>query len=159
MYCPFCGADDTKVIDSRLVASGTQVRRRRECLACKERYTTFESAELLIPKVIKRDGSRMPFDEQKIRDGLQRALQKRPIAEEQLETLVACILRRLSSVGEREISSEHIGNIVLSELLPIDEVAYIRFASVYRSFQDIKAFKAFVVSLERGDTLKNKDTI
>lgn len=157
MYCPFCGADDTKVVDSRLVANGTQVRRRRECLACKERYTTFESAELLMPKVIKRDGSRMPFDEQKIRDGLQRALQKRPISEEQLETLVACILHKLSSVGEREISSTFIGNIVLSELLPIDEVAYIRFASVYCSFQDIKAFKQFVVSLEQGDACNNKD--
>ena len=153
MFCPFCSAEDTKVIDSRLVANGTQVRRRRECLACKERYTTFESAELLMPKVIKRDGARCPFDDQKLRYGLRRALQKRPVSEEQMESLIARILHRVGSIGEREIASESIGNIVLDELLPFDEVAYIRFASVYRSFQDIETFKQCIVGPERGEVV------
>lgn len=148
MYCPFCGAADTKVIDSRLVASGAQVRRRRECLACKERYTTFEAAELLMPRVIKKDGKRMPFDEDKLRSGLTRALQKRPVSEEQFEALIARVLHKISGSGEREIFSDTIGDMALTELLPVDEVAYIRFASVYRSFQDIQAFKAIVLGLE-----------
>ena len=148
MYCPFCGAADTKVIDSRLVASGAQVRRRRECLACKERYTTFEAAELLMPRVIKKDGKRMPFDEDKLRSGLSRALQKRPVSEEQFEALIARVLHKISGCGEREIFSDVIGDMVLEELRPVDEVAYIRFASVYRSFQDIQAFKAIVLGLE-----------
>lgn len=148
MYCPFCGAADTKVIDSRLVASGAQVRRRRECLACKERYTTFEAAELLMPRVIKKDGKRMPFDEDKLRSGLSRALQKRPVSEEQFEALIARVLHKVSGCGEREIFSDAIGDMVLAELRPVDEVAYIRFASVYRSFQDIQAFKAMVLGLE-----------
>ena len=148
MHCPFCGAEDTKVIDSRLVADGAQVRRRRECLACHERYTTFESAELLMPTVIKKDGRRCPFDEEKLRHGLSRALEKRPISEEQLESLLASILHRVNSIGEREICSEIIGDIALTELRPLDEVAYIRFASVYRSFQNVQAFKKIVLGME-----------
>ena len=151
MHCPFCNAEDTKVIDSRLVASGSQVRRRRECMICKDRYTTFESAELLMPRVIKRDGSSCPFDEEKLRHGLRRALEKRQISDEQFESLVADILQKLSSLGEREISSEDIGDIALSELKPLDEVAYIRFASVYRSFQDVDAFKNIVLGLEMNE--------
>ena len=156
MYCPFCNTEDTKVIDSRLVANGAQVRRRRECLVCKERYTTFETAELLMPKVIKKDGRRCPFDEEKLRSGLSRALQKRAVSEEQFESLVARILHKLSSTGEREISSESIGDIALSELGPIDEVAYIRFASVYRSFQDIQAFKEIVLGMETQEPTREE---
>ena len=156
MYCPFCNTEDTKVIDSRLVANGAQVRRRRECLVCKERYTTFETAELLMPKVIKKDGRRCPFDEEKLRSGLSRALQKRAVSEEQFESLVSRILHKLSSTGEREISSESIGDIVLSELSPIDEVAYIRFASVYRSFQDIQAFKEIVLGMEMHEPTREE---
>jgi transcriptional repressor NrdR len=151
MHCPFCNAEDTKVIDSRLVADGAQVRRRRECMVCKDRYTTFESAELLMPRVIKKDGSRCPFDEDKLRHGLRRALEKRPISDEQYEALVANILQRVNSLGEREICSEDIGDVVLSELKPVDEVAYIRFASVYRSFQDVHAFKKIVLGLEMDE--------
>lgn len=152
MHCPFCGAADTKVIDSRLVANGAQVRRRRECVACKDRYTTFEAAELLMPRVIKKDGKRMPFDEDKLRSGLVRALQKRPVSEEQFEALIARILHKVSGSGEREIHSDTIGDVVLEELRPVDEVAYIRFASVYRSFQDIQAFKMMVLGMEMQDS-------
>ena len=148
MHCPFCNAADTKVIDSRLVANGSQVRRRRECTECKERFTTFESAELLMPRVIKRDGTSCPFDDEKLRYGLRRALEKRSISDEQFESLVASLLHRVGSLGEREICSESIGDIVLSELLPLDEVAYIRFASVYRSFQNVHAFKKIISGLE-----------
>jgi transcriptional repressor NrdR len=155
MLCPFCNFTETKVIDSRLVANGFQVRRRRECLDCKERYTTFETAELLMPKVIKRDGKMCPFDEGKLKSGLQRALQKRPISLDELDSLIASILHKIGSTGEREVPSEFIGGVVLEYLRPIDEVAYIRFASVYRSFQDIQAFKKIVLGLEKQETCGN----
>ena len=153
MFCPFCNAADTKVIDSRLVADGSQVRRRRECVSCKERFTTFETAELLMPKVIKKNGDRSPFDEDKLRKGIQRAMQKRPFGVEDIDSLMAKILYKIGSCGEREITSEMIGDIVLEEILLIDEVAYIRFASVYRSFQDIHAFKKIVSGLEKKETV------
>jgi|TARA_B110000459_G_scaffold203967_1_gene263027 transcriptional repressor NrdR len=157
MLCPFCNFTETKVIDSRLVANGSQVRRRRECLDCKERYTTFETAELLMPKVIKRDGTICPFDENKLKSGLQRALQKRPISSDELESLTASILYKIGSTGEREVSSEFIGGVVMGYLRPIDEVAYIRFASVYRSFQDIQAFKEIVFGLEKQETCESNN--
>jgi transcriptional repressor NrdR len=149
MHCPFCSADDTKVIDSRLVAEGGQVRRRRECLSCKERFTTFEVAELLMPRVIKSDGSREPFDEAKLRSGLQRALEKRPVSMEQIETTVTQIKHNLQTMGEREIPSRLIGEKVMNQLREIDQVAYVRFASVYRSFQDISEFRAELDRLEK----------
>jgi transcriptional repressor NrdR len=140
MYCPFCSETDTKVIDSRLVADGHQVRRRRECLACSERYTTFETAELVMPKIIKRDGSREPFNEDKMRNGLVRALEKRPVSVENVELAINKVKSTLRATGEREISSEMLGNTIMEQLKELDKVAYVRFASVYRSFEDIKEF-------------------
>ena len=141
MYCPFCNADDTKVVDSRLVADGGQVRRRRECVVCSERFTTYVLAELVMPRVIKSDGSREPFDEDKLRAGFQRALEKRPVSIEQIEIALSQIKHFLQVTGEREISSRIIGEEVMSQLHELDEVAYIRFASVYRSFQDLNEFQ------------------
>lgn len=141
MHCPFCGEADTKVIDSRLVADGDQVRRRRECLSCRERFTTFEGAELIMPRVVKQDGSRIPFDEDKMREGLMKALEKRPVNIEAIEAAINRIKFRLRSTGEREVKSLMIGEEVMYELRQLDKVAYVRFASVYRSFQDINEFK------------------
>ena len=141
MHCPFCAANDTKVIDSRLVAEGDQVRRRRECVACGERFTTFETAELVMPRLIKQDGSRQPFDEEKLRAGMQRALEKRPVSVERLEEAIARIKQQLRATGEREVKSLVLGELVMTELSKLDEVAYIRFASVYRRFQDLNEFR------------------
>jgi transcriptional repressor NrdR len=141
MYCPFCNTDDTKVIDSRLVADGGQVRRRRECSACTERFTTYEMAELVMPRVIKTDGTREVFDEEKLRAGLQRALEKRPVSIEQIEAALTQIKHFLQVTGEREVSSRMIGEEVMTKLRELDEVAYVRFASVYRSFQDLSEFQ------------------
>ena len=151
MYCPFCNADDTKVIDSRLVAEGGQVRRRRECLSCSERFTTYELAELVMPRVIKTDGSREVFDEEKLRAGLQRALEKRPVSIEQIEAALTQIKHFLQVTGEREVSSRMIGEEVMARLRELDEVAYVRFASVYRSFQDLSEFQE---ELNRLNALK-----
>tara|TARA_B100001248_G_C27280570_1_gene407473 strand:+ start:347 stop:817 length:471 start_codon:yes stop_codon:yes gene_type:complete len=154
MFCPFCNADDTKVIDSRLVADGGQVRRRRECLQCSERFTTYELAELVMPRVIKTDGSRQPFDEDKLRAGLQRALEKRPVSSEQIEISISQIKHFLQVTGEREVPSQIIGEEVMRQLRELDEVAYVRFASVYRSFQDISEFQAELnrLSKRKSDT-------
>lgn len=150
MFCPFCSAIETKVIDSRLVADGHQVRRRRQCLACNERYTTFESAELVMPKIVKRDGSREPFNEDKMRNGLVRALEKRPVSVERVELSINKVKSTLRATGEREVSSEMLGNIIMEQLKELDKVAYVRFASVYRSFEDIKEFGEEIARL--GDT-------
>ena len=144
MYCPFCAAQDTKVIDSRLVADGGQVRRRRECLSCNERFTTFETAELVMPRVIKSDGTREPFNEQKLRAGILRALEKRPVSVEDLEAAISRLCHRLRATGEREVPARQVGGFVMEALQQLDDVAYVRFASVYRSFQDISEFAAEV---------------
>jgi len=141
VHCPFCSADDTKVIDSRLVADGDSVRRRRECQACGERFTTFETAELVMPRVVKRDGTREPFDEDKLRRGLTRALEKRPVSIEEIESALNRIMHSLRSTGERELPSLRVGEEVMKELRRIDGVAYVRFASVYRDFQDVSEFE------------------
>jgi len=141
MYCPFCGHEETKVIDSRLAAEGRQIRRRRQCLDCNERFTTFESAELVMPRVVKSDNRREPFDEEKMRLSMQRALEKRPVASEALEETIGRLLHRLRTMGEREVASRLIGELVMEELRGLDEVAYVRFASVYRSFQDVTEFE------------------
>ena len=141
MHCPFCGADDTKVIDSRLVAEGDSVRRRRECQVCGERFTTFENAELVMPYLIKRDGSREPFNEDKLRRGLLRALEKRPVAAEEVENAINHIKHRLRTTGERELPAHQVGEEVMMELKRLDAVAYVRFASVYRDFQDVSEFQ------------------
>ncbi len=140
MHCPFCGAADSKVIDSRLVADGSQVRRRRECIVCHERFTTFETAELVMPRVIKKDGTRVPFDEDKLRKGIQRALEKRPVSIEKIEESVSHIKAKIRAIGEREIKSSLIGDYVMDALRALDQVAYVRFASVYRQFTDVKEF-------------------
>lgn len=149
MHCPFCTADDTKVIDSRLVGEGKQVRRRRECIICNERFTTYEVAELTMPHVIKRNNVRQPFDEEKLRHGIRHSLQKRPVSTEKLEEAVQHIMHKLRTTGEREVNSNIIGEMVMEELRNLDEVAYVRFASVYRSFQDVKAFSEEVKKLQK----------
>ena len=141
MHCPFCSANDTKVIDSRLVTEGSEVRRRRQCPECNERFTTYEKAELLLPKVIKSDGVREPFNEEKLAAGLRRALEKRPVSTERTEAAIEDIKRYLQATGEREVPSRRIGEKVMEVLRELDEVAYVRFASVYRSFQDISQFR------------------
>ncbi|MGB1142012.1 MAG: transcriptional regulator NrdR [Halioglobus sp.] len=148
MHCPFCGAEDTKVIDSRLVAEGNQVRRRRECLSCFERYTTYEVAELVMPRVIKQDGSREPFNEDKLRAGFLRALEKRPVSVEAVEDAISHIKHDLRATGEREVKSRVLGELVMEQLKLLDQVAYVRFASVYRSFQDIAEFRDEIERLE-----------
>lgn len=149
MHCPFCNADDTKVVDSRLIREGNQTRRRRECPDCKERFTTYETAELSLPRIIKRDGRRSPFSEEKLRAGLLRALEKRPVSIEQVETAIVRLKRKAMTSGEREIPSAHLGEWVMEELHQLDQVAYVRFASVYRCFQDIDEFRREISKLTR----------
>lgn len=148
MHCPFCNMQDTKVIDSRLVTDGMSVRRRRECTACKERFTTFETAELVMPRVVKTNGAREPFNEDKLRAGLLRALEKRPVSMEAIEKNVNSIKSALRATGEREVSSKHIGNLVMEALKLLDKVAYIRFASVYRSFENLGEFGEEIARLD-----------
>ena len=157
MHCPYCTAVDTKVVDSRLVAEGQQVRRRRECTSCHERYTTYETAELLMPRLLKSDGSTQPFDEQKLRAGIQRALEKRPVGVEEIEALVNRIKQQVRSSGDREVPARLLGEEVMSELRKLDQVAFVRFASVYRSFEDISEFKAEIDKLTNYSESSDKD--
>ena len=150
MHCPFCQATDTKVIDSRLVAEGDQVRRRRECLNCSERFTTYEVAELMMPKIIKHNGNREPFDEEKLRSGMYRALEKRPVSVEQIEAAITQMKHTLQATGEREVKSRVVGELVMDALRELDDVAYVRFASVYRSFQDLAEFQAEIARLQKA---------
>ena len=149
MHCPFCSHHETKVIDSRLMAEGEQIRRRRECMECNERFTTFEVAELLMPKVIKHDGSRQPFDEDKLRAGILRSLEKRPVRVEAIESAISRIKHKLRASGEREVPTKLLGETVMEQLRGLDEVAYVRFASVYRSFKDLNEFRAEIERLEQ----------
>jgi len=148
VHCPFCAIEETKVIDSRLVADGNQVRRRRECLGCKERFTTYELAELVMPRIIKQNGSREPFNEEKLRGGFLRALEKRPVSIEEIEKRITQIKHQLRATGERELPSNELGSMVMEALKALDQVAYVRFASVYRSFQDLAEFRSAIESLE-----------
>ncbi len=148
MHCPFCAHVDTKVIDSRLVSDGGQVRRRRECSACGERFTTFEVAELVMPRIVKSDGSRQPFDEDKMRAGIMRAVEKRPVSIEDVEGAINMIKSALRATGEREVEAKMVGELVMESLKELDEVAYVRFASVYRRFQDVKEFSAEIDKLK-----------
>jgi len=156
MHCPFCEADDTKVIDSRLANDGYEVRRRRECLTCSERFTTFESAELVMPKLIKNDGRREPFNEDKLRAGIVRALEKRPVGADGVESAVEHIKKQLRTTGEREVAAERVGHWVMDELRDLDHVAYVRFASVYRSFEDVNAFREEIERLEKAPTAEQR---
>jgi transcriptional repressor NrdR len=149
MYCPFCSHEETKVIDSRLAGEGRQIRRRRQCLDCSERFTTFESAELVMPRVVKSDNSRQPFDEVKLRNSMIRALEKRPVPSDELEQAIGRLIHRLRTMGEREVPSRLVGEFVMEELHELDEVAYVRFASVYRRFQDITEFEEEIRRLQR----------
>jgi len=149
MHCPFCGAIDTKVIDSRLVSEGNHVRRRRECITCEERFTTYESAELVRPRIIKQGGIREPFDENKLLTGLHKALEKRPVSIEKVEEAVSRIKANLRATGEREVNSRDLGEEVMKELRQLDEVAFVRFASVYRSFKDLNEFRAEIDRLSQ----------
>ncbi len=163
MHCPFCGHVETKVTDSRLAAEGGQIRRRRECLGCGERFTTFETAELVMPRVIKNDGSREPFDERKLAHGMIKALEKRPVGSEAIEQAVGRICHRLRVLGEREVAARTVGELVMEELRHLDEVAYVRFASVYRSFQDVEAFREEIERLRhhrrRRDESRDQDQL
>ncbi len=148
MHCPFCNTADTRVVDSRLVGDGDQVRRRRECAECKDRFTTYETIELNMPRLVKHDGSRATFDERKLRSGISRALEKRPVGSEDLEKAISRIKRQLMARGEREVPTDIVGQLVMEELRALDQVAYVRFASVYRSFQDVQEFREEIERLE-----------
>jgi len=148
MHCPFCSFQDTKVIDSRLVTDGGQVRRRRECIECGERFTTFESAELLMPRVIKGDGSRQPFDDNKLKAGILRAVEKRPVSVEAVEESIFNIQSKLRAMGEREVAASVVGELVMDALRKLDQVAFVRFASVYRRFKDVSDFREEIERLE-----------
>ncbi|MCY3752204.1 MAG: transcriptional repressor NrdR [Gammaproteobacteria bacterium] len=148
MRCPFCSFEDTRVIDSRMAAEGDLVRRRRECMECRERFTTYEAAEFNYPRVIKSDGRREQFTEDKLRSGIERALEKRPVPMEQVEIAIARIKHKLRSLGDREVKSRKVGDWVMEELKAVDQVAYLRFASVYQSFADVRAFLDEIEKLE-----------
>jgi transcriptional repressor NrdR len=156
MYCPFCGKQETKVIDSRLASEGAQVRRRRECLDCGERFTTFESAQLVMPRIIKSNGAREPFDDDKLIGGIMRALEKRPVESERVDAAISRLQHRLRASGEREIPSRQVGEWVVNELRQLDQVAFVRFASVYRSFEDVNAFREEIERLEKEPTAEEK---
>ena len=154
MHCPLCRAEETKVIDSRLVTDGDQVKRRRQCLSCQERFTTFETAELDMPFIIKRDARRELFNLSNLRAGMLRALEKRPVSADALETAIVQIMLEIRSRGEREIESREVGELVMRELYRLDHVAYVRFASVYKRFKDVSDFRQAIDEIkeeERGD--------
>ena len=150
MHCPFCHEQETKVIDSRLVSEGAQVRRRRECLLCHERFTTFETAELIMPLIIKRDGRREPFSLENLRSGMLRALEKRPVSVDSLEAAIVVIIQNIRRCGEREIEARQIGEWVMEQLYRLDHVAYVRFASVYKRFKDISEFRQTIDQMNDG---------
>jgi transcriptional repressor NrdR len=149
MHCPFCQHDDTRVIDSRVSDDGSTIRRRRECSSCLERFNTFETAEIKLPVIVKSDGRREPFEEHKLRASLHKALQKRPVSEEQIDDAVRAVIHGLRTSAERELPSRRVGEFVMDELRKLDQVAYVRFASVYRSFEDVQAFREEIEKLER----------
>ena len=158
MFCPFCQAEATKVVDSRVFADGSQIRRRRECEVCNARFTTFEVSDLALPKIIKNDGKRQTFNGSKLKKGMLRALEKRPLSSEKTDALFSKILNQIRFLGEKEIHSRKVGEIMMNALKEVDSVAYVRFASVYRDFQDISDFSEEIKSLnqESKNTSKKK---
>ncbi|HMA30529.1 MAG TPA: transcriptional regulator NrdR [Casimicrobiaceae bacterium] len=148
MKCPFCGSDETQVIDSRVSEAGDSIRRRRRCTACQKRFTTYETAELRLPQVVKTNGNRADFDRNRLRVGFARALHKRPVPTEYVDAAIERIVQKVLSLGEREIPSRQLGEMVMEELYKLDKVAYIRFASVYRSFQDASDFRDALKEVE-----------
>ena len=151
MQCPFCHADDTKVTDSRLVTEKQQVRRRRECVICNQRFTTYEIIELSIPRLIKKDGRYVQFEEDKLRGGILRSLEKRPISINKIDELVNKIMLKLRESTEREISTKILGKWVMLALKDLDEIAYLRFASVYGCFSNIDQFKEVIANLQQDN--------
>jgi transcriptional repressor NrdR len=149
MKCPFCGSAETQVIDSRVSEPGDSIRRRRRCLDCQKRFTTYETVELRLPQVVKTNGNRSEFDKEKIRVGFARALHKRPVPTEFVDAAIDRIVAQVLALGEREIASRQIGEMVMQELYKLDKVAYIRFASVYRSFQDVEDFREAVRKIKK----------
>lgn len=152
MHCPYCQHVDTRVIDSRLAGDGNQVRRRRQCPACSERFTTHEVPELVMPRVVKSDGRREQFNEAKLRAGLRRALEKRPVPTEDIEAALHRLCKQISASAEGELDAAVIGEYVMEELRNLDVVAYVRFASVYRRFEDVGAFRRVIEGLEQGQS-------
>ncbi|HEX5754787.1 MAG TPA: transcriptional regulator NrdR [Arenimonas sp.] len=149
MRCPFCQHEDTRVIDSRAADDGASIRRRRECPGCNERFSTMETVELKLPAIVKSDGRREAFDERKLRVSFERALQKRPVASGDIDAAVRAVIKALRLSGERELPSLRLGEFVMAELKKLDQVAYVRFASVYRKFEDVQAFREEIERLER----------
>jgi len=149
MWCPFCSHENTRVVDSRLTRDGMQIRRRRQCESCASRFNTYEAPELKAPRIIKSDGAREAFSEQKLRDGMLRALEKRPVETREVERAIRSLLRDISSVEDAEIPSTLLGEWVMRELIDLDQVAYVRFASVYKRFEDVQAFLDVIERLER----------
>jgi transcriptional repressor NrdR len=155
MKCPFCGAPDTQVVDSRVPEEGESVRRRRRCLSCDKRFTTYETAELRMPQVVKQDGSRAAYDPEKLRIGFLRALHKRPVPTESVDKAIERITQKIRGIGAREIPSRQIGEMVMRELYKMDKVAYIRFASVYKSFQDVDDFREVIREVQKPKARKS----
>jgi len=149
MWCPFCNHEDTRVVDSRLTGDGMQIRRRRQCEACGSRFNTYETPELKAPRIIKSDGAREAFSENKLREGMLRALEKRPVETREVERAIRSLLREICSVEDAEIPSSLLGEWVMRELSKLDQVAYVRFASVYKRFDEVKEFLDVIESLER----------
>jgi len=156
MKCPFCGADDTQVVDSRVSEEGESIRRRRRCAACDKRFTTYETVELRLPQVVKANGTREEYDEEKLRTGFARALHKRPVPTEYVDAAVERITQKMLSLGEREIASRRIGELVMRELYKVDKVAYIRFASVYKDFQDVDDFRDVIKEVGKPAARRRK---
>ncbi|MDA0831197.1 MAG: transcriptional regulator NrdR [Proteobacteria bacterium] len=149
MKCPFCSYEDTQVVDSRVSESGDSIRRRRRCVACDKRFTTYEVVELRMPQLVKTNGTREEFDERKIRTGFSRALHRRPVPTNLVEDAINRIIQKTLSFGVREIESRRIGELVMAELRKLDKVAYIRFASVYRNFQDEEDFRDVLEEVQK----------
>lgn len=156
MQCPFCNSPDTRVIDSRLAEEGTQVRRRRGCEQCEGRFTTFEKAQLTMPSIVKRSGTPQPFSESKLRRGFESAVYKRPVTAEQIDHAIDNIERKLRQTGDREIASRRVGEWVMEELRDLDHVAYVRFASIYRAFEDVDAFQQEIQKLKAMPTAEER---
>ena len=158
MKCPFCNVDDTSVIETRVSEEGDKVRRRRRCLNCGKRFTTYETVELRLPQVVKQDGNRAEFDREKLRTGFLRALHKRPVPTENVDAAIDSIVQRVLSLGEREVPSRLIGEMVMKALYKLDKVAYIRFASVYKSFQDVDDFRDAIKEVQKPQPQQKKPT-
>ncbi|MDH4216272.1 MAG: transcriptional regulator NrdR [Gallionella sp.] len=157
MKCPFCKHPDTQVVDTRESEDGESIRRRRRCLACDKRFTTYETVELRMPQIVKQNGVRSEFDEEKLRTSFKRALHKRPVSAELVDAAIDHVTQKLYALGEREVGSRQVGELVMKELLKLDKVAYIRFASVYKSFQDVGDFTDAIEAVKKTPSRRAAD--